>query len=209
MGINKRGYNKKIRNSGQRIRKPIILLIAEGNNKTETSYFRDFCQDYNRMVRFSTGNNTDPVNMINDLKSYIDKNGFDVELGDKAYCLIDSDVAPSKNRQIAQADSLASRYGIDLVLSAPCFEIWYLCHFCYSTRRYPTNNDVITNLLGYMPTYNKNMLKVYEQTRVNIRQAITNAKNLEAYCTQNGLVKHTTGFMPSTEVYKIAEEIMK
>lgn len=99
------------------------------------------------MVRFSTGNNTDPVNMINDLKSYMDKNGFDAELGDKSYCLVDSDVARSKDVQVSQADTIALQNGIEVIVSVPCFEIWDLCHFAYSTRSYATNIDVITNLL--------------------------------------------------------------
>ncbi|MBO5435233.1 RloB domain-containing protein [bacterium] len=125
----------------------LFFLGTEGNNRTETLYFRDFCQDHNKMVRFSTGNNTDPVNMINDLKSYMDKNGFDAELGDKSYCLVDSDVARSKDVQVSQADTIALQNGIEVIVSVPCFEIWDLCHFAYSTRSYATNIDVITNLL--------------------------------------------------------------
>lgn len=209
MVMNAKGYTKKPRNTGRRIRRPIIFLGTEGNNRTETLYFRDFCQDYNKMVRFSTGNNTDPVNMINDLKSYMDKNGFDAELGDKSYCLVDSDVARSKDVQVSQADTIALQNGIEVIVSVPCFEIWYLCHFAYSTRSYATNIDVITNLLRYIPSYSKNMPKVYELTKESIQQAISNAVRLEEYCTGNGFIKHTTGFMPSTEVYKIAIEIMK
>ncbi|MBQ9763230.1 MAG: RloB domain-containing protein [Phascolarctobacterium sp.] len=209
MGLNTKGYVKKARNTGVRIRRPIIFLGTEGNNRTETLYFRDFCQDYNRMVRFSTGNNTDPVNMINDLKSYMDKNGFDAKLGDKSYCLVDSDVAQAKNAQIAQADALALCYGIDLVLSVPCFEIWYLCYFSFSTRSYSSNFDVIKELAKYIPGYNKGLQKIYEKTKCNLHQAIINAVRLEAYCSRNRYIKHTTNFMPSTEVYKIANEIIK
>lgn len=89
MAVNSGRNKRKERNSFRRARRPIIFLVAEGKNKTETLYFRDFGQDVNRIIKFAPGNHTDPVNMVNELKSYIAENDFSQDLGDKAYCLID------------------------------------------------------------------------------------------------------------------------
>ena len=69
MAVSNSGYNRKKRNSFQRARRPIIFIVAEGKNKTETLYFRDFGQELNRIIRFARGNHTDPISMVNELKS--------------------------------------------------------------------------------------------------------------------------------------------
>lgn len=80
MAINNSGYKRKKRNSFRRARKPIVFLAAEGKNKTETLYFRDLRQDVNCIFRFAPGNHTAPVNMVNELKYFLDENDFSQDL---------------------------------------------------------------------------------------------------------------------------------
>ena len=63
-----RGYQAKRRNTGERKRKRLILLSAEGKNKTETQYFTDMARALNLNIRFAPGNYTDPVHMVDALK---------------------------------------------------------------------------------------------------------------------------------------------
>ena len=100
MGVIQSAYRRKQRNAEDRKRRPIVFLIAEGKNKTETLYFKAFGHDLNRNVRFAPGDYTDPVNMVSTLKNFMDDNDFSPELGDKAYCLIDADVDAVKNAQL-------------------------------------------------------------------------------------------------------------
>lgn len=57
---NKYGYVPKKRNSNTRKRKSIMLIVAEGENRTETNYFRSFPSEKYR-IRFVSGNDTDPI----------------------------------------------------------------------------------------------------------------------------------------------------
>ena len=207
MAVTSGGYKRKERNSFRRARRPIIFLVAEGKNKTETLYFSDFGQDVNRIIKFAPGNHTDPVNMVNELKSYIAENDFSQDLGDKAYCLIDADVNPAKNAQIAKAEELAKRAGIEIVLSVPCFEIWFLSHFNFSTKQYTSSAEVVAELQKYIPGYRKSTSGVYEKTKTLISTAHDNAVRMEKYCEKNGFAVHTTEFMPSTDVYRIVDEL--
>ena len=50
MAVTSVGYKRKERNSFRRARSPIMFLVAEGKNKTETFYFRNFGQDVNRII---------------------------------------------------------------------------------------------------------------------------------------------------------------
>ncbi|MBR6410198.1 MAG: RloB domain-containing protein [Clostridia bacterium] len=197
------GYSPKRRNAYQRKRKSIILLAAEGDNKTETLYFSSLSNsDY--VVRFTHGNFTDPVKMVNQLKSEYQDLELDAELGDKAFCLIDSDTDPAKDNQIREADGKAGKT-IRVLVSSPCFEVWYLCHFSASARMYGSSAEVVKALKKHIPEYRKEMKDIRKIIGDKTKTAIRNAKELEKRCLANGLKKHTVSFTPSTEVYQIVE----
>lgn len=54
---------------------------------------------------------------------------------------------------------LARQNNISVFLSNPCFEIWYLLHFRYSTKLYGSNEEVIKELGSYISDYSK--VKMY------------------------------------------------
>ena len=209
MAISKhKGYKPKQRNTGNRPRKSIIFIATEGKNKTETQYFRDLAKAQRQRIVFAHGNHTDPVNMVNELKQELLNQQFDPELGDKAYCLVDSDVNPKKDSQLSQADTLSKRNGTQLIVSSPCFEVWYLCHFgCYS-KHYPSSNADIADLCDKFPGYRKNGEGLYNALSKDTLKAIENAKRLEQICIESGYAPHSVEFSPSSEVYKVVEAII-
>ena len=208
MGLNNRGYTPKKRNSNSRKRKKVIFIATEGKNKTERLYFKKFNSDKVQM-RFAKGGSTDPVNMVSELLSECKDMGFDPETGDMAYCVIDSDFSINKNNQMALADKKAKKNDLSLIVSSPCFEIWYLCHYEYSTKVFGSNEEVIDELKKRMPQYDKNKEDMYEILLQMKDNAVENAKKLEKYNLQSGKKLHTVEFMPSTEVYRIIETIVK
>lgn len=201
----KSGYQPKPRNTNQRHRKKIILLATEGKNKTETHYFRSLTGP-THVIRFAPGNYTDPVNMIQALKDEFEDKALSPEMGDAAYCLVDSDMDPVKDKQIESADAKAGNMAT-VIVSSPCFEVWFLCHFVKSTRQYNSNKEVIDALKQYIPDYSKNMTGIWAILGDKSEAAIKNAKGLEMHCRELGLKPHTVAFIPSTEVYKILELI--
>lgn len=208
MGLNKHGYTPKKRNSNSRKRKKIIFIATEGKNKTEKLYFKKFNSD-KVQIRFAKGGSTDPVNMVLELLSECKDMGFDPEAGDTGYCVLDSDFVASKNKQIELADKKAKDNALSLIVSSPCFEIWYLCHYDYSTKAFGSNEEVINVLKKKIPQYDKNKEDMYELLRPKLDNAVSNAKRLEKYNIQGGKIPHTVEFMPSTEVYRIIETIME
>lgn len=208
MGLNKHGYTPKKRNSNSRKRKKIIFIATEGKNKTEKLYFKKFNSD-KVQIRFAKGGSTDPVNMVSELLSECTDMGYDSEAGDTAYCVLDSDFVASKNKQLALADKKAEKDKLSLIVSSPCFEIWYLCHYDYSTKAFSSNAEVIEELRKRMPKYDKNKEDMYELLHMMQNKAVENAKRLEKYNLQSGKKLHTVEFTPSTEVYRIIETIME
>ena len=200
------GYISKKRNSGSRIAKKIILMITEGNNQTETNYFKRFESSEYRIV-FARGNDTDPVKMINSLISQYDALGLSAEEGDLGMSLIDTDCEKHKDSQIKDADKLCSEK-VKQYVSSPCFEIWLLCHYEYSTRQYNSTDEVIKRLRYYIKDYSKSDEYIYEKTKTQILIALENAEKLNSHCCSLGMKQHTVEFMPSTEITSVVKLLL-
>ena len=67
------GFKQRGRNRQSRKRNPIIVIGCEGANKTEEIYFKNF-NTRRCIIKFSTGNSTDPVGIVKDLIKFIDEN---------------------------------------------------------------------------------------------------------------------------------------
>ena len=202
-------YLHRSAKSDSRNRKRIILIAAEGINMTESKYLRGF-DDVSFKLSFVTDKSTDPVNLMKSLIKTAEENNLSAELKDLAFCLVDADVNPKKDRQIRQADKLAADSKIaSLIVSNPCFEIWFLCHHDYSSHQYYSSNEVISALKKIYPDYNKNDERMYSKTIDKVQKAIENAKRLEQEALSSGKTLHTHQFQPSTEAYKVVMELLK
>ena len=209
MGVIQSAYRRKQRNAEDRKRRPITFLIAEGKNKTETLYFKAFGHDKNRNVRFAPGDYTDPVNMVSTLKKFMADNDFSPELGDKAYCLIDADVDAVKNAQLEKAERLAERFNIQIIVSAPSFEYWFICHFTFTGKKYMSNSELLADLEVHIPGYKKSAIHMYDLLKSEVSTAIKNARMIEKKLLADGEKIHTVSFTPSSEAYYIAEELSR
>ena len=137
-------------------RKRLLVFGFEGkNNKTETNYFSHFKPKSNDYIikMFSCGV-TDPVNMIRSAKTKrkdLDYNSKE----DLTFLFIDCDCNKKKREQV---ESLQSKQGKDLYLikSNPTFELWFLNHFCETTKEYKNNVELEEHLSKFIPNYEKN-----------------------------------------------------
>lgn len=201
-----RGVIKK-RNSNNRTRNNVFLLACEGDNKTEKNYFQCFNSD-NVKIRFVPGNETDPENMMMNLIDKYEEYDLDPCDGNLGFCLVDSDFDERKDNQLKKAEILSKDCdGVSLIVSSPCFEIWFLCHFIFSTKQYRHYKEVEKDTKQYIKDYTKESKNVYDTIKDKTDKAINNAKKLEQVALDDGKVMHTVSFMPSTEVYKIIDVI--
>lgn len=201
----KHQYIGKRRNSRNRKRKRIVLIAAEGKNKTEVNYFNGFSNKEVKIV-FVRGNETDPVKMTKHLCNDYEFYELDKELGDLAYCVVDGDISVEKEKQILEADHIIKKYG-SVIVSNPCIEVWFLCHFIGSTKQYSSSEEVVKRLKKFFPKYSKNSDDIYNMLEDKINTAIDNSKNLEKNNHDNRHKLHCHNNQPSTEVYKIVEAI--
>lgn len=203
---NRRISNDRVRKV--RKQKSKILIAAEGKNKTEKTYFSNFedgKKSYN--ITYARGNNTDPLKLVKMLIKEIDELKLDLQDDDVAYCIFDTDVDPNKNKIIEEAIQLARKNNIKIITSSPCFELWFLLHYDYTTANMDSE-EVIKRLKEYYPKYEKN-INIYPDIIKEIDLAIDRAKKIEKYQIDNNRRIGTVEANPNTEVYKIVEYLMK
>lgn len=198
-----------INNNARRPRKlnrNIIIAVEGLKNKTEKAYFRNFNNKNGNIISFANGGETDPVKMVRSLAKEIERRGIDLNAGDKAYCVFDTDTDQSKNRQILEARRIANDLGIEIITSNPCIEYWFLLHFVNSNALMDSD-DVITKLKRYIPNYEKSM-DVYSSLEATQNTAINRAIQVENKHISDGKIIGLVEANPSTEIYKIINELM-
>lgn len=176
----KREFKKKKRNSANRNPKPVILIIAEGKNVTETVYFNSFQNQHSRYsIRIlSVGHETDPQNMLMRIEDFWKKQELKAENGDRAFVVLDLDCDDKKADLIKKLSQKSTN--TRFIVSNPCFEVWFLLHFRYSTHSYLNSNEVIADLKSYIPNYEKTT-DISCKIINNIDIAIDNAFKLKSY----------------------------
>lgn len=203
-----RKVDQKKRGKVSRKTKKIILIGAEGKNQTERKYFKAFNQAQSEYkIMAGKGNNTDPVGVVEDLLKSAKQEELDLKDGDMLACFIDVDFKKGRDQELRAAMKLARQNNISVFLSNPCFEIWYLLHFRYSTKLYGSNEEVIKELGCYISDYSKSK-DVYNLIENKIDQALLNTKRLESYHLENG-TNDRLKKLPSTEAYKLIEMILE
>lgn len=203
-----RRISQKTRGYHYRQERELILLILEGEqNKTESIYFSHFNAVQKKYtVRVMPGNETDPIRMAHKAEKTWTDEGCDAELDDHVYCVFDTDTDSRKQDAINKAFRLEAQGHFEVVLSNPCFEVWFIEHYGYTTKQFSSSSEMIQELRKHISGYNKSK-DVFNDLYGNIDKAIQNAAKLDRHHESVG---NTRGMQrnPSTEVYRIVEKLI-
>lgn len=198
-----RRITQKKRGVKTRKEKKLFILGLEGKNETEKNYFMSFNPILKKArIQCYVSNTTDPVGLVNDLIK-LKKNEL-LEPDDTICCVFDADTEPYKEKQIQEAAKLANTNKIELIISNPSFEIWFLLHFIYTTKYYD-NKSLIDDLKAYVPNYKKSG-SIFNDIKVDTEKAIINAKRLDERHNQQNKTKYLDR-NPSTDVWKLVSWI--
>ncbi len=200
---------KTVKGKITRERKKIIVVGTEGNNKTEISYLRYIEKKQNDYhFIFAAGNDTDPASIVrNTIKKARDEE-ISQKNGDMAISLFDLDLDKTKEIQLNEAKGLADSKKINIYTSNPCFEIWYIEHFGYTSKPFYNSTEVIRSIKKFIPEYTKNM-KDYDYIYPLTRNAITNCIQLEEHHRKSGTASMPEFCNPQTEVHRLVQIILK
>lgn len=188
-----------------------VLIVCEGQ-KTERLYFNDLIA-HERLssvnIQVYPGNGSDPKSVVETAIEEKNKQSQYLEF-DEVYCVIDRDA----HQTFGGAQELAKEHNINLIVSYPSFEYWYLCHFKYSRAPIVKTGDKSAGdncvaLLNkewksnYSMSYNKAQQGVYRILLPYIEAAIANSKKALAEAEKDGELN------PSTEVHDLVDNLRK
>lgn len=95
------------------------------------------------------------------------------------------------------------------ITSIPCYEIWLLLHFYYTTKAYNANGsrssaeNLIIELRKHLPSYTKNTNGWFGEIINKLEYAIKHAKQLKKYNLS------TNSNNPSTNMHELVEFLIK
>ena len=180
----------------------LVLIVCEGE-KTEPKYFTGLKQAYrlsNANIRISAGEGSDPVSIV----KYALERGQEF---DQVFCVFDRDGHQNYQQALDKiaGSSMGKKGKFQAIASVPCFEIWILLHFGYSTAPFvKTGNKsacdkVVDAVRAHLPAYEKAFAGVFEQLQPRVVDAVNHGKQLAQY-------NHETGSEnPATKVHELVK----
>ena len=167
--------------------KNYLERLRERDNGFELIVRRCPEQRPNKILRFC-------VSCMNDL-------GISPKDGDSAYCVFDVDYTSEERLQKVMAE--AERKGIGIILSKPCFEVFFLLHFTGNIDRLAIPQDAKDELKTYLGDYSEtgeywNRLKPYQQSAVERSREYQLPQTLDLRKLRNG-----------TNIYEIFDDLAK
>ena len=164
-------------------RKRVIVFGFEGkNNKTETNYFSHFKpKDTRYILKLVSCGVTDPVNMLKSIKNK--RSDFDYNAKeDLTFLFVDIDSNREKDELVERIKTKLPK-DIVIIKSNPCFELWFLNHFCRTTKEFNDSDDLIDELKKYIKGYDKTK-DYHKLLSLKVDDAISNSRHQKdnEYC---------------------------
>ena len=185
-------------------KKPLIVICSEGGKKTsEYYYFRNHANRDLR-IQFSTGNSTDPKGMLEDLLKYIRNEDIASEDNCRIFLVLDTDLDERRISEIKEIEQECIDNNIEIVTSAPTFEIWYVMHYRNNRLKFQTSKEVKRELQNLNGTYTESM-DMYKIIKDSTDNARSTAQSLEQQIIRNK--EDLLSSNPHTSIYKILDAI--
>lgn len=123
---------------------------------------------------------------------------------DKVFCLIDVDEITDVN--IQEGLRVKADF-IELILSNPNFELWFLLHFKLYTHQFSIE-ETTTKLNNFLPEYTKpDVASIFSKLKPHESRAIENAKRLRIHHQNQNTSLFTRASNPHTNIDRVIELI--
>jgi len=211
------------RSRNQRPTKPSFYIFVDG--ETEKAYLNGLKSSLKN--RFSLTiepklKSSDLSSPKKDLRYFIERleeklKGEKNKGYDMVYYLLDNDVILSQSESITDGKEKPSEKlkkirehfkkdnNIEILVNSPCFELWLLLHFTYTTRDFNNCSDVINDLKKELKKHDssyeksiKKYEKIYKEYEDKLKSAIDRAKQLDEEKTES-----------QAQIYKIIEKLTR
>ena len=182
-----------------------ILIVSEGE-KTEPIYFELLVEKFKLQVtdvKVTGSLHSCPLKVVEHAIKLYEKSIKDGASYDSVYCVIDKDSHAKYDMAINKLITIDDFHAIN---SIPCFELWLLLHYNYTTKPFSktANKSICQALISkdlkkHLPKYVKNISNldqsdidfIFDET--NINNAINRSEKLMKHCedtnTENPFTK--------------------
>ena len=185
-------------------KKPLIVISSEGGKKSSEYYYFRNHTNRDLRIQFSTGNSTDPKGMLDDLLKYIRNEDIASEDNCRIFLVLDTDLDERRISEIKEIEQECIDNNIEIVTSAPTFEIWYLMHYRNNRLKFQTSKEVKRELQNINGTYTES-LDMYKIIKDSTDNARSTAQSLEQQIISNK--EDLLNSNPHTSIYKILNAI--
>lgn len=201
-----RGPQPTVRRQGARNPKARFVVVTEGE-VTEPEYLKQLEAEVGALVTIRpVAPNLDPRGLAQEAVASLvsaRKVGA-IQQNDQFWCFLDVD--DYGMAEIEQATELAARAGVRVAVSNPCFEVWLLAHFRYSTGE-RTSHELATELGAFVAGYGPRSKHLPRGALDGLRPtARTNARRLDTHHSTAG---NAAGSNPSTGVWEMVDEVFR
>jgi len=178
------------------------LIVCEGST-TEPEYFKALLRKLRlTAVQVFSPNESKPIQVV---ESALDKMKRKAKEGiqyEKVWCVVDVEIPPHQTLDQAWEKARVTD-GVELILTNPCIEYWFLLHFKKHTGPFVSNNEVMQELKKVHPSYRKTRIG-FEFLYSHTDDAITRS---EEVLREKGCGQDLRDCNPSTHVHKIVEHL--
>lgn len=192
------------RQLSQNKKKPLIVISSEGGKKSSEYYYFRNHTNRDLRIQFSTGNSTDPKGMLEDLLKYIHNEDIAFEDNCRIFLVLDTDLDEKRISEIKEIEQRCIDNNIEIVTSAPTFEIWYVMHYRNNKLKFQTSKEVKKELQNLNGTYTESM-DMYKIIKDSTDNARSTAYSLEQQIIRNN--EDLLSSNPHTSIYKILNAI--
>lgn len=161
-----------------KIKPRALYLIVCEDGKSAPSYFNDV----RARLRLSTAEvevcgkecGSAPINVVTFARARRNERKKRGPPPDRVFCVVDVD----HHTTLDDARSFAKGNGLELIVSRPCFERWYLLHFERGDRPYDFYDHLAKQLKSHLPDYDKGRFTDFASLWDRIDTALANAQRL-------------------------------
>ncbi|PIR38484.1 MAG: hypothetical protein COV35_06870 [Alphaproteobacteria bacterium CG11_big_fil_rev_8_21_14_0_20_39_49] len=206
----KRKELRRVHEEKERNERAKVLIVCE-DSKSSVTYFKNICKKYRIIgkVEVSGDCGSAPQSVVEHAIKVCEEKSSDY---DEALCVIDRDRHEKFHEAIDKARSWKPKKGkrtkLRTIESYPCFELWLLIHFGYTTKSYLIYDDLLPDLNKKLKDnrcedYSKSNESNFEVFFPLTDKAVTNSNKLEQDSKETGQKN------PSTQIHHLIELLQK
>lgn len=189
------------------IREPYdtVLIVCEGS-KTEPHYFNRLRIVYrlsSANIKVMPADGSDPMSVVRYAEAELARGGYD-----RAYCVFDRNGHANYAQALEAVLRSSHRDRLFAITSVPCFEVWILLHFIFSTAPFTAaGNDsacdrVVREVRKHLPNYVKGFPQTFDVLVERLEQARKHGALLEKHNTDTGSNN------PATSIHKLVNYLI-